>query len=92
MSTPAPVLVHQADQSTPLGATIVPNGVTLRTWAPSAKQVFVLSGNSLARAGQSGFCPAAKDPGSTNSNAGFAAGSSFPTWTATWMNGTYTCN
>ncbi|HEX2711383.1 MAG TPA: alpha amylase C-terminal domain-containing protein [Candidatus Acidoferrales bacterium] len=59
MSAPSPVLTYPVDLSTPLGATVVPGGVTLRTWAPAAKQVFVLSGNLLSAARQPGFTPPA---------------------------------
>lgn len=59
MSAPVPVLTYRVDRSTPLGATLVPGGVTLRTWAPAAKQVFALSGSSLAAARQPEFTPPA---------------------------------
>jgi len=48
---PLPLL----DSGTPLGATIVPEGVTFRAWAPSARHVFVLTGNALASARTDGF-------------------------------------
>ncbi len=32
------------DRATPMGATLVSGGTTFRTWAPNARDVFVLTG------------------------------------------------
>jgi 1,4-alpha-glucan branching enzyme len=57
MSTPAMAPLPLPDSGTPLGATLVPGGATFRTWAPSARRVFVLTGNALAAARAGGFIP-----------------------------------
>jgi 1,4-alpha-glucan branching enzyme len=49
------------DTATPLGATLTPQGVTLRVWGPDAQQMFVLTGPSLAASRQPGFVPSADD-------------------------------
>ena len=46
---------------TPIGATVVPGGVAFRLWAPAARQVFVLTGPSIAAAEQAGFSASAND-------------------------------
>jgi 1,4-alpha-glucan branching enzyme len=91
MSAAATAVVHLADRSTPLGATIVPGGVTLRTWAPSAKQVFVLTGESLAAARASTFIPAASaalSPLGDGTWAGFLPGADEGTRYMFWIVGT----
>ena len=93
MSAAATAVVHLADRSTPLGATIVPGGVTLRTWAPSAKQVFVLTGPSLTAARGSGFTPAATAALSSLGDgtwAGFLPGAAEGTHYMFWIAGTGT--
>jgi 1,4-alpha-glucan branching enzyme len=45
------------DRNTPLGATIMNDGVTFRVWAPAAQQMFVLTGDALRLAEQPGFQP-----------------------------------
>jgi 1,4-alpha-glucan branching enzyme len=35
---------------TAIGATVVPDGVAFRLWAPAAQQVFVLTGAAIAAA------------------------------------------
>jgi 1,4-alpha-glucan branching enzyme len=40
-----------------MGANLVPGGVTFRLWAPSAQNVYVLTGAQLQAAEQSGFQP-----------------------------------
>jgi 1,4-alpha-glucan branching enzyme len=59
MSAPAFAPLPLLDRGTPLGATIVADGTTFRTWAPSARQVFVLTANALAAAREHGFTPPA---------------------------------
>ena len=43
------------DLKTRIGAEVAAGGVTFRLWAPAARQVFVLTGQSLAAARQPGF-------------------------------------
>ena len=57
MSAPAMAALPLLDRGTPLGATIVPEGATFRTWAPTARQMFVITGNALAAARADGFIP-----------------------------------
>ena len=44
-----PVTDHLVGQTTPMGATLHPDGATLRTWAPNARAVYAVVGNSLQR-------------------------------------------
>jgi len=44
-----PVTDRLVDQTTPMGATLHPDGATLRTWAPNARAVYAVAGNSLQR-------------------------------------------
>ena len=46
---------------TPVGATVVPGGVSFRVWAPAAKQLYVLTGDALVAADQPGFVPSPAD-------------------------------
>src|SRR5215469_3818245 len=59
MSAPAIAPLPLLDRGTPLGAMIVADGATFRTFAPSARQVFLLTGNALAAAREAGFTPSA---------------------------------
>jgi 1,4-alpha-glucan branching enzyme len=45
------------DRQTPLGATVMNDGVTFRVWAPAAQQMFILTGGALRLAEQPGFQP-----------------------------------
>jgi 1,4-alpha-glucan branching enzyme len=49
------------DLKTPIGAEMAAGGVTFRLWAPAARQVFVLTGQSLAAARHPGFQASAAD-------------------------------
>ena len=49
------------DNNTPMGATVVAGGATFRIWAPAAQQAFVLTGEALRAADQSGFSPVPGD-------------------------------
>ena len=57
MAALATVIIPSADVHTPLGATIIPGAVTIRAWAPSARNVFILTGNALETAHNPGFVP-----------------------------------
>src|SRR2546425_11353032 len=59
--TDMPTTRDNVDRNTPMGATVVAGGVTFRVWAPSAQQMFVLTGTSLTAAEQNGFVPSASD-------------------------------
>jgi 1,4-alpha-glucan branching enzyme len=48
-------------RDTPMGAAMVPGGVTFRIWAPNAQQVFVMTGGALQAAGQHGFAPSSTE-------------------------------
>jgi 1,4-alpha-glucan branching enzyme len=56
-----PTVNARVDRKTPLGATVVNDGVTFRVFAPAAKEMYVLTGQSLAAAQSSGFVPGASD-------------------------------
>lgn len=49
------------DRNTPLGASITPGGVTFRTFAPAAHELYVLTGASLAGAQAPSFVPSDSD-------------------------------
>jgi len=55
------------DRNTPLGANLIPGGVTFRVFAPAAQEVYVLTGASLAAAtaldatNSPGFAPSSTD-------------------------------
>ncbi|MGH8056495.1 MAG: alpha amylase C-terminal domain-containing protein [Candidatus Entotheonellia bacterium] len=49
------------DRKTPMRTNLFDGGVRFRVWAPSAQQVFVLTGASLSAAQQPGFVPAASE-------------------------------
>ena len=57
MAAPATVIIPSADLHTPLGTTIIPGAVTVRTWAPTARNVFILTGSALEDARKPGFVP-----------------------------------
>jgi 1,4-alpha-glucan branching enzyme len=61
MSAPAIAPLPLPDRGVALGATIVADGATFRTWAPSARQVYLLTGNALAAARERGFTPSANN-------------------------------
>jgi 1,4-alpha-glucan branching enzyme len=49
------------DRATPLGATLRPDGVAFRVWAPAAVEMYVLTGDALARLGEPDFSPSPDD-------------------------------
>lgn len=49
------------DHNTAMGATVADGGVTFRVFAPAAREMYVLTGPSLAAAQAEGFAPAAPD-------------------------------
>jgi 1,4-alpha-glucan branching enzyme len=56
-----PTVQNHVDRSTPLGANLIPGGVTFRVFAPAALEMYVLTGPSLAAAQAPGFAPSASD-------------------------------
>ncbi len=90
MSAPATAIMPLANRSKPLGATIVPDGVTVRTWAPTAKQVFLTIGSALAAAREPGASPSAANalsPMGDGTWGGFLAGASEGTRYMFWIDG-----
>src|SRR5215210_5809095 len=55
-----PVLNQHIGQQTPIGATLVADGTTFRTWAPSAIDVYCVT-DGLATAAADGWSPDAAD-------------------------------
>jgi 1,4-alpha-glucan branching enzyme len=49
------------DHASPMGATLIAGGMTIRTWAPRAKNVFLLTGEALAKAAAEGWRPSPND-------------------------------
>ena len=47
--------------ATPMGATVIGGGTTFRTWAPRAKNVYLLTGNALAGSTAAGWMPSPDD-------------------------------
>ena len=45
------------DRTTPMGANVVAGGATFRTWAPRARNVFLMTGDALNRSGAPGWTP-----------------------------------
>ena len=37
------------DRTTPMGANLIAGGATFRTWAPRARNVFLMSGDALGQ-------------------------------------------
>jgi 1,4-alpha-glucan branching enzyme len=49
------------DRTTPMGANLVAGGATFRTWAPRARNVFLMTGDALNRSGAPGWTPSPDD-------------------------------
>ena len=49
------------DRTTPMGANLVAGGATFRTWAPRARNVFLMTGDALSRSGAPGWTPSPDD-------------------------------
>jgi 1,4-alpha-glucan branching enzyme len=56
-----PTVQNRTDRNTPFGANAVSNGVTFRVFAPAAKEMYVLTGASLAASQAPGFVPSKSD-------------------------------
>jgi 1,4-alpha-glucan branching enzyme len=78
------------DSATPMGATLVPGGATFRTWAPRARNVYLLTGDALAAAAGGGWTPGPDDrltPLGDESWGGFLAGAGDGTLYMFWVDG-----
>jgi 1,4-alpha-glucan branching enzyme len=78
------------DRATPMGANLVAGGATFRTWAPRAKNVYVLTGDTLAQASGAGWAPSADDrltPLGDETWAGFLPGAGDGTAYMFWIEG-----
>jgi hypothetical protein len=49
------------DRMTPMGANLSAGGATFRTWAPRARNVYLLTGDLLRLSATSGWTPAPED-------------------------------
>lgn len=56
-----PTTQTNVDRNTPMGANVLNGGVTFRVFAPAAREMYVLTGASLAAAQAPGFVPSASD-------------------------------
>lgn len=56
-----PTVQNHVDRGTPFGANVISGGVTFRVFAPSARQMYVLTGASLAASQAPGFVPSQSD-------------------------------
>jgi 1,4-alpha-glucan branching enzyme len=53
--------LQTVDATTAMGATVVPGGATFRTWAPRAKNVYLLTGDALGQSAVAGWIPSPDD-------------------------------
>src|SRR5260221_1653876 len=76
---------------TPMGAAVVDGGTTFRTWAPNARDVFLMRDPQLLEAPPAGWMPDPADrlaPLGDGTWAGFAAGMGEGAPYLFWINGT----
>ena len=72
-----PVDLSRVNKNTAMGATVRANGTGFRTWAPNARQVYVVTGGALAAHHEPSWRPAPEDglmPLGDGSWGGFLAG------------------
>ena len=55
-----PVSQEHVDDKTPMGATLRDSGATFRTWAPAAREVYVIT-DALPASREQGWTPAPAD-------------------------------
>jgi 1,4-alpha-glucan branching enzyme len=78
------------DPATPMGATLIEGGATFRTWAPRARNVYLLTGDALAGATGNGWTPDPNDRLTSLGDetwGGFLAGASDGTQYMFWVEG-----
>ena len=78
------------DRATPMGANLVADGATFRTWAPRARDVFLMTGDALTQSAAAGWAPNADDrltPLGDGTWAGFLAGAACGLEYMFWING-----
>ena len=76
--------------ATPMGATVIAGGTTFRTWAPRARNVYLLSGDALAGSAAAGWTPSPDDrltPLGDETWAGFLPGAGDGTQYMFWVEG-----
>ena len=56
-----PVDLSRVNKNTAMGATVRANGTGFRTWAPNARQVYVVTGGALAAHHEPSWRPAPED-------------------------------
>ena len=56
-----PTVRNHVDRGTPFGANLISGGVTFRVFAPAAREMYVLTGASLAASQAPGFVPSNSD-------------------------------
>jgi 1,4-alpha-glucan branching enzyme len=79
---------QRVDRATPMGATLVPGGATFRTWAPRARNVYLLTGDALSQSARGGWSPDPDDrltPLGDETWAGFLAGAGSGTSYMLWI-------
>ncbi|HXQ06065.1 MAG TPA: hypothetical protein VN831_15120, partial [Bradyrhizobium sp.] len=77
MDADMPVDLSRVNKNTAMGATVRANGTGFRTWAPNAKQVYVVTGSALAAHHEPSWRPAPEHgltPLGDGSWGGFLAG------------------
>ena len=82
---------HAIGPRTPMGATVVDGGVTFRTWAPHARDVFLMRDPQILEAPPAGWAPDPADrlvPLGDGTWAGFAAGMGEDSLYLFWIDGT----
>jgi 1,4-alpha-glucan branching enzyme len=78
------------DRTTPMGANLVPGGATFRTWAPRARNVYLVSGDALNGSATPGWTPspgARLQPLGDETWAGFLAGAASGLHYMFWIEG-----
>ena len=71
------VQFESVGRATPMGANLVPGGATFRTWAPRARNVYLVTGDALSQSSSAGWTPSPGDrlqPLGDETWAGFIAG------------------
>ncbi|MBV8104888.1 MAG: alpha amylase C-terminal domain-containing protein [Hyphomicrobiales bacterium] len=78
------------DRTTPMGANLVAGGAVFRTWAPRARNVYVMTGDALVLSATTGWTPAPADrltPLGDETWAGFVVGAGEGLQYMFWVDG-----